>query len=127
MNRVFVLLALWAAALPAALGQDLKLPNKKDSFHFGVIGDSGTGGSAQYQVAKQMETYRGAFKYDLVIMMGDNLYGGQSPKDFERKFEQPYAALLKDGVKFRATLGNHDNPNQRFYKNFNMDGKRYYS
>ena len=30
-------------------------------------------------------------------------------------------------IKFYAALGNHDNPNERFYKNFNMDGKRYYS
>jgi len=26
-----------------------------------------------------------------------------------------------------ATLGNHDDPNQRLYKGFNMDGKRFYS
>ena len=31
------------------------------------------------------------------------------------------------GVKFYASLGNHDARNQRFYKLFNMDGKLYYS
>jgi len=30
-------------------------------------------------------------------------------------------------VKFYASLGNHDSREQRFYKNFNMDGKLYYS
>jgi 3',5'-cyclic AMP phosphodiesterase CpdA len=60
-------------------------------------------------------------------MMGDNLYGGESPNDYKKKFEVPYASLLKAGVKFYASLGNHDNSNQRFYKNFNMDGKRYYT
>jgi 3',5'-cyclic AMP phosphodiesterase CpdA len=30
-------------------------------------------------------------------------------------------------VKFYAALGNHDDPNQRFYKPFNMDGKRFYT
>ena len=28
---------------------------------------------------------------------------------------------------FRAALGNHDNPNQRFYEPFNMGGERYYT
>jgi len=30
-------------------------------------------------------------------------------------------------VNFYASLGNHDNANQRLYKPFNMNGKRYYS
>ena len=30
-------------------------------------------------------------------------------------------------MKFYASLGNHDDPNQRFYKPFNMNGERYYS
>jgi hypothetical protein len=35
--------------------------------------------------------------------------------------------LLDAGVKFFASLGNHDGTNQRLYKPFSMDGKRYYS
>ena len=31
------------------------------------------------------------------------------------------------GVKFYAALGNHDDPKQRFYKPFNMNGQRYYT
>ena len=60
-------------------------------------------------------------------MLGDNLYGNEGAKDFEKKFERPYKALLDAGVKFYASLGNHDNPNQRFYKLFNMNGQRYYN
>jgi len=30
-------------------------------------------------------------------------------------------------MKFYASLGNHDDPSQRFYQKFNMDGKRYYT
>ena len=30
-------------------------------------------------------------------------------------------------MKFYASLGNHDDPNQRFYKPFNMNGERYYT
>ena len=60
-------------------------------------------------------------------MLGDNIYGGDSPRDFARKFEEPYKPLLDAGVKFYASLGNHDNPDERQYKLFNMGGKRYYS
>ena len=35
--------------------------------------------------------------------------------------------LLDDGVKFYATIGNHDDPNQPFYPPFNMNGERYYT
>ena len=67
------------------------------------------------------------FPFDLVIMLGDNMYGSQRPADFTRKFEQPYAPLLSIGVKFQAALGNHDTPEQIFYKPYNMNGQRYYS
>jgi 3',5'-cyclic AMP phosphodiesterase CpdA len=35
--------------------------------------------------------------------------------------------MLDANIPFYAALGNHDDPNQRFYKNFNMGGKRFYS
>jgi len=60
-------------------------------------------------------------------MMGDNLYGGSAPNDFEKKFEAPYKPLLDSGMKFYASLGNHDNPNERYYKMFNMSGERFYT
>ena len=44
-----------------------------------------------------------------------------------RKFAQPYAPLLAAGVKFQASLGNHDRPQNVSYPGFNMNGQRYYS
>jgi predicted phosphodiesterase len=104
-----------------------QLPNEKDSVKFAVIGDSGTGGRSQYQVGERLGSARARFPFTFAIMLGDNLYGPERPQDYERKFERPYAPLLQAGVKFYAALGNHDDPNQRFYKPFNMGGKRYYS
>jgi 3',5'-cyclic AMP phosphodiesterase CpdA len=74
-----------------------------------------------------MVNAHGTFPFDLVIMLGDNMYGGQRPADFVRKFEQPYAPLLSAGVRFQASIGNHDRPEQVSYKLFNMDGQRYYT
>ncbi len=68
------------------------------------------------------------FPFELVITVGDNLYGSQRPKDFQSKFELPYKGLLDANVTFYASLGNHDERElQRFYKLFNMDGKLYYT
>jgi 3',5'-cyclic AMP phosphodiesterase CpdA len=55
------------------------------------------------------------------------MYGGDSPRDYIQKFERPYKPLLEQGVKFYAALGNHDKPNQRLYKLFNMNQSRYYA
>ena len=97
------------------------------SFRFAVIGDTGTGGKAQYQVGERLADTRRSFPFESVLMLGDNLYGSQSPKDFETKFELPYAALLDAGVRFFAVLGNHDEFRQRIYQPFHMDGRSYYT
>ena len=120
-------LALQEAASTAPSQLDLKLPLDQKSVRFVVIGDNGTGESAQYEVAGRMEAYRKVVGYDFVTMMGDNIYGGHKPKDFEQKFEIPYKPLLDAGVKFYACLGNHDDSNETLYKPFNMNGQRYYS
>jgi predicted phosphodiesterase len=115
-------------AASAAQGHlDLKLPLEDKSVRFAVIGDNGTGDQPQYDVAAEMEAYHKVVGFDFVTMMGDNIYGGHRPKDFERKFEQPYKPLLDTGVKFYACLGNHDTSDEIQYKPFNMNGQHYYS
>ena len=118
---------LFAQNRPDASAIPFKLPLKPKSVRFAAIGDNGTGKREQYEVAAQMEEYHQRFPFDFVVMLGDNIYGGQTAADFKLKFEDPYKPLLDAGVKFYASLGNHDNPNERFYKPFNMGGKRYYS
>lgn len=81
---------------------------------FAVIGDSGTGDTDQLRLAHQMLVWHTRLPYSLVLMLGDNIYGGfmgsggGDKKDFEKKFDRPYAPLLERGVIFRAALGNHD-------------------
>jgi 3',5'-cyclic AMP phosphodiesterase CpdA len=109
------------------IGPAVKLPLKTGSVRFAIIGDSGTGERPQIEVGRQMETYRKDFPFDFVLMMGDNIYGSKTDEDFRNKFERPYAPLLSAGVKFYASLGNHDHTSERLYKPFNMDGQRYYT
>jgi calcineurin-like phosphoesterase family protein len=104
-----------------------KLPLKPKSVRFAAIGDNGTGTREQYDVAAQMDRFHQRFPFEFVVMLGDNIYGGKTAADYKLKFEDPYKPLLDGGVKFYASLGNHDDPNERSYKPFNMGGKRYYS
>lgn len=114
-----------ATAMSAA--PDVQTPVGKDSVKFLVIGDSGTGDRAQAETGAQMWKAHSTFPYDFAIMLGDNLYGSERPQDFVSKFERPYKPMLDAKIEFFAALGNHDDPNQRFYKNFGMGGKRFYT
>jgi hypothetical protein len=124
----FLTVALVALACAALLAQaSQSLPNRAGSVKFAAIGDNGTGDRPQYEVAKQMADVHYTFPFDLVIMLGDNMYGRQQPADFVNKFEAPYRPLLSAGVTFQASLGNHDRPQNVSYKLFNMNGQRYYT
>ena len=121
-HMMFLLFIAWSL-----VSAEIKAPAKTDSLRFAVIGDTGTGSKKAIQLAEQLTKARQIFPFEFVIMTGDNLYGGESPRDYEKKFEKPYRALLDAKVKFYASLGNHDESNQRFYKHFNMNGKRFYT
>jgi predicted MPP superfamily phosphohydrolase len=112
-----------AAATPLAL----TLPNADGALKFAVLGDFGTGDKPQYALAETMAKVHERFAYELVVLVGDNIYGSDRPQDYKKKFELPYKPLLDAGVLFHGSLGNHDAREQRFYKLFNMDGKLYYS
>ena len=78
------------------------LPNVTGSLKMVVIGDNGTGSREQSEVAEQMASFRQQFRYDLVLMVGDNFYGAQRPSDLAQKFARPYKPLLDAGVIARA-------------------------
>ena len=141
MNRryLFALLTLFVVvSLPTSIPAQSGLPVTPASgqapigtFRFVAFGDMGTGGKNQYAIARRMTIYHDERPYDTVIMLGDNIYESGKASDLPRKFEQPYAELLNRGVRFYATLGNHDvrrgREAQIKYKGFNMGGQAYYT
>jgi len=107
---------------------DVRLPLKDGSVRWAVIGDNGTGEGPELDIARQMQHYWTKVKFDFVTMDGDNIYGGHTAHDFRVKFEEPYKPLLDEGVKFYASLGNHDDPQIEInYKPYNMNGNHYYT
>jgi len=126
VRRTLLLLAVLTTPI-VLVAQELRLPNQSGSLKFAVIGDSGEPGSGQRRIAQQMASWRARFPFEFVLMTGDNLYGSERERDYERKFAVPYKPLLDAGVKFYASLGNHDEAAQINYKPFNMGGQKYYT
>jgi hypothetical protein len=105
-----------------------ELPNREGSLKFLVIGDFGNGSREQYQLAEQMVKTRERFRFEAAITVGDNIYGSNTTQSLRERFEIPYKPLLDAGVKFYASLGNHDDRElQRHYTLFNMGGDFYYT
>src|SRR5688572_4132675 len=101
MRRLLLLLVLLAGACvqtqldpdqepfvgPAPpVEETLALPGRPDSIKFLALGDMGRGHPPQYEVSQQMQAFRKVFPYDFVIMLGDNVYDGGTPKDYRDKF-----------------------------------------
>ena len=127
LRRWSLVLAILAVVRTAS-AINLTLPNGTGSVKFVVLGDFGTGTTPAYEVASQVATFRARFPFDFVITTGDNIIGSQDdPADFADKFERPFRAVLDAGVRFYATLGNHDRAANRSYPLWNMHGRRYYT
>lgn len=77
---------------------------------FVALGDAGTGGADQAEVAHAIETVCKAKGCSFAVELGDNIYdsGVSSDHDpqFDTKFEVPYRNLT---FPFYMVLGNHDN------------------
>ena len=100
------------------------LPGIPGSTSFALIGDSGSGDSAQKAVADAMLRYfTTARRFSFVLMLGDNLYHD----DYQGEFSVPYQGLLERGVLFYAALGNHDRELQQHYKPFHMTDRLYFA
>ena len=116
-----------AVGAPAPPAQFLTAAPRPESLKFAVVGDAGDGDRPQYEIGQQMAAARATFPFELVIALGDNMYGRQEPQDFITKFQKPYQPLLESGVRFYGALGNHDKQENRFYPGFNMGGERFYT
>ncbi|HEY0406588.1 MAG TPA: metallophosphoesterase [Pyrinomonadaceae bacterium] len=122
-----------ASSLPsaAAIASPLAGNAQAAAVRFVALGDTGTGGEGQFAIARQMVSYHDSKRYDTALLLGDNVYPDGDAAELPARFEQPYAELLRRGVRFHAVLGNHDVQRGREaqvnYKLFNMGGRPFYS
>jgi hypothetical protein len=107
-----------------------KPASKELMLRFVAVADSGAGDQNQFDSANAMAGYHKKNPYSLVTLAGDNIYNSGEMERIGIAFEQPYAPLLKQNVRFQACLGNHDirtengDPQVR-YANFHMKGRYY--
>ncbi len=110
------------------LGQ---VPAANESLTFAVVGDTGTGGSAQAAVAGLLERTRP----DLLLITGDVVYPDGGYDSYGPKFYAPYRDLIKT-TPILPVLGNHDvmtGDGRPYLDNFRLphdnpqETERYYS
>ena len=108
------------------------VPKSKLLLRFAAIADTGSSTNNQYAVGRAMTEYHRQNPFNMVLMVGDNIYNNGEIAKIKETFEVPYADLLKQGVKFYAALGNHDvrtanGDREVEYPQFNMQGQHYYT
>lgn len=91
----------------------LPVPEGRDTLRFFALGDSGTGGDAQYAVARAMEARCAATGgLDGILQLGDNAYqsGFESvdDPDWQSKIVAPYGTDCLAHARIFPVLGNHD-------------------
>jgi predicted MPP superfamily phosphohydrolase len=108
------------------------MPKSKLLKRFAVIADTGSSNIHQYSVGRALARYHEKNPFDTVLLAGDNIYTNGEFTKIKEAFAIPYEDLLKRGVKFYASLGNHDVRSENgdlqvAYPQFNMQGQRYYT
>lgn len=73
-----------------------------------VAGDVGDSGQAQTRVSDAMSDVSRARPYDVLLLLGDNVYPYGDPTQLPRRVFEPFAPVLDAGAELRAILGNHD-------------------
>lgn len=101
------------ASLPLTPTSPVDQEEATSHFSFVAIGDNGCDCPAEEKIADRMLDLYNKHPYNLVLMLGDNIYGNSSnkggdPKLFPERFDKYYKVLEDKDVKSHAALGNHD-------------------
>ena len=79
-----------------------------DTITFAVLGDHGSGGRNQMDVARQMARTYQRTPYGLVVLAGDISYYGSIEDRWHDVFVEPYRPLNDAGVEWELAVGNHE-------------------
>ena len=73
-----------------------------------VVGDTGTGGEQQFQVADLIESHDEVVDFDWLVLLGDMIYEDGDPSLIDDVVLDPYAETLDGTTSLVPVLGNHD-------------------
>ena len=100
---------LLAACGPGGLDvDDTGTAIARPSFELAVVGDFGTGGPKETEVADVIRRWQEEHPLDALVTTGDNVYPSGDPSAFHAAWEEPYGWVSDEEVEVIASLGNHD-------------------
>lgn len=83
-------------------------PPAQEAVRFTVVGDFGTGGPEEREVAATMRNWEIRNPIDAFVTTGDNVYPKGKPSAFRAAWLQPFGWVDREGISLVASLGNHD-------------------
>lgn len=83
-------------------------PGTPRLLHVAVAGDTGDSGSRLDATADAIAEWGTVDPYQVLLLLGDNVYPNGDPERLQETVFEPFAATLASGAELLAILGNHD-------------------
>jgi 3',5'-cyclic AMP phosphodiesterase CpdA len=82
--------------------------SEQQLLHMAVAGDTGDSGSRLDRTATAIAEWNSTDPFDVLLLLGDNVYPNGDPAKLDATVFTPFAATLESGTRLLAILGNHD-------------------
>ena len=83
-------------------------PGDQQLLHMAVAGDTGDSGRRLDRTATAIAEWNSTDPFDVLLLLGDNVYPNGDPAKLDATVFTPFAATLESGTRLQAILGNHD-------------------
>jgi 3',5'-cyclic AMP phosphodiesterase CpdA len=83
-------------------------PGGRPWFRVALAGDVGSGGEREFETAEAIAEQSRIDPYDVLMLLGDNVYPAGDPERLQETVYDPFGPLLDRGTELFAILGNHD-------------------
>jgi 3',5'-cyclic AMP phosphodiesterase CpdA len=83
-------------------------PEAQPWLRVALVGDVGDGGGREFATAAAIEAQSTIDPYDILMLLGDNVYPSGDPSRIRQTVFEPFGPLLDSGTELFAILGNHD-------------------
>jgi hypothetical protein len=83
-------------------------PEDPPALRVAVAGDIGDSGPRLSRTAEAMASVAGDQGFQVLLLLGDNVYPNGEPGRLGKTVFRPFAPLLRSGTKLLAIVGNHD-------------------
>lgn len=111
MARWDLVVATWTHRIgePGQTWDVVALPEEAQPWlRVALVGDVGDGTGREYETAAAIEAQSKIDRYDILMLLGDNVYPAGDPERIEATVFEPFGTLLDAGTDLFAVLGNHD-------------------